>query len=180
MNDNRGCFSGVGMTILFILTVLSLYCSYKLYQQVASLSETVAMLVLSDSPATAPDTAPEQDQSVSAAPETSQKPVRTGRIKAAAPVSFRPDVKVRVEDHYPMSDPEFPDVTFPYGDQVVVDVVVNMLGMVVKASIGNGTTVSDEDILYDCKEEAMKIHFSYNPESAERIQGKVIYSYVTE
>lgn len=100
--------------------------------------------------------------------------------KPARKVRYVPDVKIRVDDHYPEMYTEFPDVSFPRDQKVVIDVIVNRLGIVTKAVVGDGTTVRDEDVLYVCKMAALKIDFSFNPDAPDRMAGKVTYSYITE
>lgn len=191
MEENQSRFSSLLVTILLILTILSLFGSYKLWQQLKSLSETVAYLESNAAVSGLSDTPAEQQSSVQQSP-VQQPSAEAGRSavtdeRASAParnpdkkVRYVPDVKVRVDDHYPIGDAEFPDVSFPRDQKVVIDVIVSQLGTVTKASVGNGTTVQDEDVLYVCKMAALKICFSYNPDAPSRIAGKITYSYIPE
>lgn len=191
MEENQSRFSSLLVTILLILTILSLFGSYKLWQQLKSLSETVAYLELNAAVAAHPDVPEEQQSSVQQSPV--QQPVtEAGRSaatdesasatsrKPARKVSYVPDVKIRVDDHYPKRHTEFPDVSFPRDQKVVIDVIVNRSGIVTKAVVGDGTTVQDEDVLYVCKMAALKIDFSFNPDAPDRMAGKITYSYIPE
>lgn len=196
MEENQSRFSSLLVTILLILTILSLFGSYKLWQQLKSLSETVAYLESNAAVSGLSDTPAEQQSSLQQS-AVQQSPVQqpstdAGRSavtdeRASAParnpdrkVRYVPDVKVRVDDHYTIRDAEFPDVSFQRDQKVVIDVIVNQLGIVTKASVGSGTTVQDEDVLYVCKMAALKIRFSFNPDAPSRIAGKITYSYIPE
>ena len=191
MEENQSRFSSLLVTILLILTILSLFGSYKLWQQLKSLSETVAYLESNAAVSGLSDTTAEQQSAVQQSP-VQQPSTDAGRSavtdeRASAParnpdrkVRYVPDVKVRVDDHYPIGDAEFPDVSFPRDQKVVIDVIVNQLGLVTKASVGDGTTVQDEDVQYVCKMAALKILFSFNPDAPSRIAGKITYSYIPE
>ena len=191
MEENQSRFSSLLVTILLILTILSLFGSYKLWQQLKSLSETVAYLESNAAVSGLSDTPAEQQSAVQQSP-VQQPSTDAGRSavtdeRASAParnpdrkVRYVPDVKVRVDDHYPIGDAEFPDVSFPRDQKVVIDVIVNQFGIVTKASVGNGTTVQDEDVQYVCKMAALKICFSFNPDAPSRIAGKITYSYIPE
>ena len=237
MEENRGHFSNVLIVILCVLSAFSIYCSYRIWNEVESLSTAVAAIeqdvidrlddgsqqqsvsspaVSADKPAPAvsadkpapvvsakksipivyadapapvvpvDEPAPVEDPFAVATRSAVQKIFNGLGVETRSDVrqtglpSFRPDVKVRVEDHYMMLDPEFPDVSFPKDELVVIDIIVNQLGIVVRAIINDGTTVRDEDVLYACKEAALKLLFSYNPDAPDRTAGKVIYSYVEE
>ena len=41
--------------------------------------------------------------------------------------------------------------------------------------VTSGTDINDEDVLYSCKEAALKTHFAFNPEAPETSIGTITY-----
>ncbi len=98
--------------------------------------------------------------------------------KEAAPaVQDRMQVKAkeRIEDRYAMGGVVLPDVECDSEGVVVVDITVDRLGIVTGAEEGSGTTISDEEVLYRCKEAALKTRFSYNPDAEPQTSGTIKY-----
>lgn len=98
--------------------------------------------------------------------------------KEAAPaVQDRMHVKAkeRIEDHYATGGVVLPDVECDSEGVVVVDITVDRLGIVTGAEEGSGTTISDEEVLYRCKEAALKTRFSYNPDAEPQTFGTIKY-----
>lgn len=89
--------------------------------------------------------------------------------------------KVRVDNHYVEGDTYLPDNTGGYDGVVVINVSVDAIGIVTEASVGRSSTISDEDLLYECREAALKTRFSYNPSSSyEGTRGTITYTFTTE
>lgn len=98
--------------------------------------------------------------------------------KEAAPaVQDRMQVKAkeRIEDHYATDGIVLPDVECDSEGVVVVDITVDRLGIVTGAEVGSGTTISDEEVRYRCKEAALKTRFSYNPDAEPQTSGTIKY-----
>lgn len=98
--------------------------------------------------------------------------------KEAAPaVQDRMQVKAkeRIEDRYATGGVVLPDVECDSEGVVVVDITVDRLGIVTGAEEGSGTTISDEEVLYRCKEAALKTRFSYNPDAEPQTSGTIKY-----
>lgn len=97
--------------------------------------------------------------------------------KAVPAVQDRMQVKAkeRIEDRYAMGGVVLPDVECDSEGVVVVDITVDRLGIVTGAEEGSGTTISDEEVLYRCKEAALKTRFSYNPDAEPQTSGTIKY-----
>ena len=83
--------------------------------------------------------------------------------------------KERIEDRYATGGVVLPDVECDSEGVVVVDITVDRLGIVTGAEEGSGTTISDEEVLYRCKEAALKTRFSYNPDAEPQTSGTIKY-----
>lgn len=97
--------------------------------------------------------------------------------KAVPAVQDRMQVKAkeRIEDRYAMGGVVLPDVECDSEGVVVVDITVDRLGIVTGAEEGSGTTISDEEVMYRCKEAALKTRFSYNPDAEPQTSGTIKY-----
>lgn len=102
--------------------------------------------------------------------------------KAVPAVQDRMHVKAkeRIEDRYAMGGVVLPDVECDSEGVVVVDITVDRLGIVTGAEEGSGTTISDEEVLYRCKEAALKTRFSYNPDAEPQTSGTIKYIFTRE
>ena len=94
---------------------------------------------------------------------------RNGRVSVTA--------KVKVENRYVSGTTYVPKVTTGPTGVVVVNVSMDNVGIVGSASIGSGTTITDEDILDLCKEAALKTRFAYNPDAPRKSLGTITYSF---
>lgn len=83
--------------------------------------------------------------------------------------------KERIEDRYATGGVVLPDVECDSEGVVVVDITVDRLGIVTGAEEGSGTTISDDEVLYRCKEAALKTRFSYNPDAEPQTSGTIKY-----
>lgn len=112
------------------------------------------------------------------APASTSASVSASDGKEAAPaVQDRMQVKAkeRIEDRYAMGGVVLPDVECDSEGVVVVDITVDRLGIVTGAEEGSGTTISDDEVLYRCKEAALKTRFSYNPDAEPQTSGTIKY-----
>lgn len=112
------------------------------------------------------------------APASTSASVSASDVEEAAPaVQDRMQVKAkeRIEDRYAMGGVVLPDVECDSEGVVVVDITVDRLGIVTGAEEGSGTTISDEEVLYRCKEAALKTRFSYNPDAEPQTSGTIKY-----
>ena len=112
------------------------------------------------------------------APASASASVSASDVEEAAPaVQDRMQVKAmeRIEDHYATDGVVLPDVECDSEGVVVVDITVDRLGIVTGAEEGSGTTISDEEVLYRCKEAALKTRFSYNPDAEPQTSGTIKY-----
>ena len=102
---------------------------------------------------------------------TSSKPARTSASKPKV------EAKVRVENRYVQNKPTLPEAKAGCTGVVVIEVKMNQLGMVGSASVASGTTITDEDVLYSCKEAALKTDFAFNPEAPQTSVGTITYTF---
>ena len=85
--------------------------------------------------------------------------------------------KVKVEDRYVNGKAPMPSVTTGPTGIVVVGVTMDQIGIVSKATVNSGTTISDEDVLDACKEAALKTSFGYNPDAPNHSVGTITYTF---
>jgi len=88
--------------------------------------------------------------------------------------------KVKVENRYADRKVVLPEVTTGPTGKVVVNVGMDRIGIVSSASIGQGTTITDEDVLDLCKEAALKTQFSFNPDAPETSRGTITYTFTAK
>ena len=86
------------------------------------------------------------------------------------------EAKVRVENRYVQHETKLPQAKAGFTGVVVIEVKLNSLGMVGSATVASGTTITDEDVLYSCKEAALKTDFAYNQETRTSI-GTITYTF---
>ena len=102
---------------------------------------------------------------------TTSKPTRRAEPKPKV------EVKVRVENRYVEYKPTLPEAKAGCTGAVVIEVKMNEIGMVGSAAVASGTTITDEDVLYSCKEAALKTNFAYNPEAPRTSIGTITYTF---
>ena len=106
----------------------------------------------------------------SAQPSSGNK--SSGRVSVTA--------KVKVEDRYVSGKTPIPSVTNGPTGVVVIGVTMNRVGIVSKATVNTGTTITDEEILDACKEAALKTSFGYNPEAPDHSIGTITYTFTAK
>ncbi len=117
-----------------------------------------------------------------ASSNTQQKPAASSASASApssSPSSGRVSIstKVKVEDRYVSGKTPVPAVSSGPAGVVVIGVTMDRVGIVSKATVNSGTTISDEDILDACKEAALKTSFSYNPDAPNHSVGTITYTF---
>lgn len=85
--------------------------------------------------------------------------------------------KVKVEDRYVSGKAPMPSITTGPSGVVVIGVTMDQVGIVSKATVNSGTTITDEDVLDACKEAALKTHFGYNPDAPSHSVGTITYTF---
>jgi hypothetical protein len=95
--------------------------------------------------------------------------------KASSRVSV--SAKVKVEDRYVSGRTPVPSITNGPTGVVVIGVTMDRVGIVSKATVNSGTTITDEEILDACKEAALKTSFGYNPEAPNHSIGTITYTF---
>lgn len=103
------------------------------------------------------------------------KRTETKTKKDKSKSKFNVEVSTRVEDHYLQDAAVTPTLKEGEVGAVVVAITVNKAGKVTKATIDNGTTVTNDKILHACKEAALKTRFSSNEESSNKTKGTITY-----
>ena len=112
---------------------------------------------------------PVSSTATNAQPSSGSKP--SGRVSVTA--------KVKVEDRYVSGKTPIPSVTNGPTGVVVIGVTMNRVGIVSKATVNSGTSITDEEILDACKEAAQKTSFGYNPEAPDHSVGTITYTFTT-
>ncbi len=111
--------------------------------------------------------------SQASSPSTSSQPSSTGKSSGKLSVT----AKVKVEDRYVNGRTPLPAVSTGPAGVVVIGVTMNRVGIVSKATVNSGTTITDEDILDACKEAALKTSFAYNPDAPNHSVGTITYTF---
>lgn len=112
---------------------------------------------------------PVSSTATNAQPSSGSKP--SGRVSVTA--------KVKVDDRYVSGKTPIPSVTNGPTGVVVIGVTMNRVGIVSKATVNSGTSITDEEILDACKEAALKTSFGYNPEAPDHSVGTITYTFTT-
>lgn len=93
----------------------------------------------------------------------------SGRVSVAA--------KVRVENRYVNGSTPLPKVTTGPTGVVVINVTMDRVGIVGSVSVNPNSTITDEEILDQCKEAALKTSFAYNPDAPNKSTGTITYTF---
>ena len=89
------------------------------------------------------------------------------------------NVKVKVENRYAkMAD--VPNVTIGPTGIVVIDVTIDQIGMVLSVAKNSASTITDEEIIDQCKDAALKTLLSYNPEAPQKTKGTITYTFTAK
>ena len=110
---------------------------------------------------------PVSSTATNAQPSSGSKP--SGRVSVTA--------KVKVEDRDVSGKTPMPSVTNGPTGVVVIGVTMNRVGIVSKATVNSGTTISDEDVLDACNEAALKTRFGFNPDAPNHSVGTITYTF---
>lgn len=110
-----------------------------------------------------------QSQSGAAAVSTAGK---VGRVSVSA--------KVKVENRYVNGATYLPKVTTGPAGVVIINVTMDQIGIVGSVSVNSGSTITDEEILDQCKEAALKTSFSYNPDAPSKSRGTITYTFTAK
>ena len=136
-----------------------------------TLQGTVDRLAKSSSSGSARATA-SADGSSQSGTATSASSGSTGRVSVSA--------KVKVENRYVQGTTYLPKVTTGPVGVVIINVTMDRVGIVNAVSINAGSTISDEEIVDQCKEAALRTLFSYNPDAPDKSKGTIAYSFATK
>lgn len=139
----------------------------SLESKVSALQKTVGRLSKSPSPST-PSSGASSGTSASA----------SGRSRQNVRVAV--SAKVRVENRYVQGTTYVPKVTTGPTGTVIVNIKMTRVGAVTSASINRGSTITDEDIIDQCKEAALKTSFAYNPDAPEKSTGTITYTFTAK
>lgn len=118
-----------------------------------------------------------QNSNVSTAPVSPKNdvsPVTTGKY-----VECKVTAKAKLENRYPIFAYE-PEVDMAPIGVVVINIEVQEYGRVLNVNVGDGTTISDEDIIDACKEAALQTSFSINDDIRTRQRGTITYKFTAK
>lgn len=93
----------------------------------------------------------------------------SGRVSVSA--------KVKVENRYVSGTTYLPNVTTGPVGVVIINVSMDKIGIVGSVSVNSSSTITDEEILDQCKEAALKTKFAYNPDAPEKSKGTITYTF---
>lgn len=96
----------------------------------------------------------------------------SGRVSVSA--------KVKVENRYVSGTTYLPKVTTGPAGIVIINVSMDQVGIVGAVSVNSSSTITDEEILDQCKEAALKTHFSYNPDAPNKSTGTITYTFTAK
>ncbi len=113
-----------------------------------------------------------QSSSSGTAATTTRTSSANGRVSVTA--------KVKVENRYVQSSTPLPEVTTGLTGVVVINVTMDRVGIVGSVSVNSSSTISDEEILDQCKEAALKTRFAYNPDAPNKSTGTITYTFTAK
>ncbi len=147
-------------------------------KKVADISKAVARLEskvekLSNSKQQTAATKPVVSSTPSSQPTST---VPTNNTKGRVAVS----AKAKVENRYVEREIVLPKITIGPTGIVVINVSVDMVGKVVAVSVSGKSTITDEEILDECKDAALRTKFSYNTDVMKNITGTITYSFTVK
>lgn len=96
----------------------------------------------------------------------------SGRVSVSA--------KVKVENRYVSGSTPLPKVTTGPAGVVVINVTMDRVGIVGSVSVNPNSTITDEEILDQCKEAALKTSFAYNPDAPNKTTGTITYTFTSK
>lgn len=82
----------------------------------------------------------------------------------------------RMEDRYVSSRVRLPDYLGDQEGRVIINITIDALGDVKKTSVGNETTITDEDVIEASRKAALQTDFNYNSDVRTQ-DGTIIYTF---
>ena len=145
-------------------------------KKVADISKTVARLE------SKVEKLSSSKQSAATAPKTAVSSTPTSKPSNTAPASgtkgrVAVSAKAKVENRYVEREIVLPKITTGPTGIVVINVSVDMIGKVVAVSVNSKSTITDEEILDECKDAALRTRFSYNTDVLSNVMGTITYSF---
>ena len=111
----------------------------------------------------------EQTSSTGSSAAATRPSSTSGRVSVSA--------KVKVENRYVSGSTPLPKVTTGPAGVVVINVTMDRVGIVGSVSVNPNSTITDEEILDQCKEAALKTSFAYNPDAPNKSTGTITYTF---
>lgn len=96
--------------------------------------------------------------------------------KEAAP-KLEVNASYRIEDRYTESRLYMPEIMARDAGVVVVKITIDIIGSVIKTSVDDATTITDEEVIDACRKAALKTRFNLNSSAPERQEGKITYTF---
>lgn len=145
-------------------------------KKVADISKTVARLE------SKVEKLSSSKQPAATAPKTAVSSTPTSKPSNTAPASgtkgrVAVSAKAKVENRYVEREIVLPKSTTGPTGIVVINVSVDMIGKVVAVSVNSKSTITDEEILDECKDAALRTRFSYNTDVLSNVMGTITYSF---
>lgn len=83
----------------------------------------------------------------------------------------------RLEDRYVSYKVRLPEYVGNMEGIVVINISVDRSGDVKKTSIGEGSTITDEEVLEACRKAALQTNFNYDSSAESPMAGTITYSF---
>ena len=134
---------------------------------------------LSRLPKNAPVTTTQKSTPTTTTSTSSTSPVSSTATSSSQAKRSLPKVeaKVRVENRYVDFRTPLPSAVEGITGTVVINVKMNRLGTVTSVSVNNGSTITNEDVIYNCKDAALRTNFAYNPDAPTTSVGTITYTF---
>ena len=113
-----------------------------------------------------------QTSSASSSAAATKPSSYSGRVSVSA--------KVKVENRYVNGTTYLPKVTSGPAGVVIINVTMDRFGIVGAVSVNSGSTITDEEILDQCKEAALRTSFGYNPDAPNKTTGTITYTFTAK
>lgn len=188
-------FTNTLLVLVLLLCGAIGYYSYKTSEEVKALREQLQVAELKvDSLMTATAKIAQSTKSTrSAAPKKQQKSIweelfsaldNNDGQKTATKTAGTPKMTVsssyRLEDRYVSSKVRLPEYVGDQEGKIVVNITVDHMGDVTKTSVGEGSTITDEEVIEACRKAALRTNFNYASGAINDLEGTITYTFIKQ
>ena len=83
----------------------------------------------------------------------------------------------RLEDRYVSGHVRLPEYVGDQEGKIVVNITVDHMGDVKKTSVGEGSTITDEEVIEASRKAALKTNFNYSSGATNDLEGTITYTF---